>query len=485
MTFTYTPGPPVVATASATDVTSDTALLNGILYYLGEVGSVNVSFEWGFDTNYGNETLTEAMSSTGSFSAVISGLVPGSTYHFRAKGVGDGTGYGDDMTFVAQADEVWVDDEYTAGGFNDGHTWGIDAFNTIQEGIDIVASPGTVHVAPGSYNDAITLRNGVKILGAGAGFDPAVHAIIDGSDLWEAAVVTARNIDSTATLDGLTIVNGNGDMYLGFGGGMYNYQSSPTVSNCIFSGNEVGLNSGGSGGGMCNDNSSPTVINCIFSDNKSWGNGGGMFNYQSIPMLINCTFSENEATGSGGGIVNSFSEATITNTVLWGNSAYQENEVFNTACAPFFRYCDIQQSSGIYPGTGNINSDPLFVDPGNGDYRIQPGSPCIDFGSNNAVPPEIITDFEGDSRIIDGDDIPGAIVDMGADEYVLTGTECQGDFDGDGDVDGSDLAVFAVDFGRTDCGAAPPCEGDFDADGDVDGSDLAVFAVDFGRTDCP
>jgi hypothetical protein len=29
------------------------------------------------------------------------------------------------------------------------------------------------------------------------------------------------------------------------------------------------------------------------------------------------------------------------------------------------------------------------------------------------------------------------------------------------------------------------CEGDFDDDGDVDGSDLAVFTADFGRTDCP
>ena len=62
---------------------------------------------------------------------------------------------------------------------------------------------------------------------------------------------------------------------------------------------------------------------------------------------------------------------------------------------------------------------------------------------------------------------------------------CKGDFDGDGDVDGSDLAVFAADFGRTDCGSEPPCEGNFDGDNDVDGSDLAVFAADFGRTDCP
>ena len=58
---------------------------------------------------------------------------------------------------------------------------------------------------------------------------------------------------------------------------------------------------------------------------------------------------------------------------------------------------------------------------------------------------------------------------------------CEGDFDCDGDVDGSDLAVFAADFGRTDCAIGPPCEGDFDGDNDVDGSDLAVFAADFEK----
>ncbi len=63
--------------------------------------------------------------------------------------------------------------------------------------------------------------------------------------------------------------------------------------------------------------------------------------------------------------------------------------------------------------------------------------------------------------------------------------ECEGNFDLDGDVDGSDLAVFAVDFGRTDCDTGEKCEGNFDCDSDVVGSDLAVFAADFGRTDCP
>ena len=63
-------------------------------------------------------------------------------------------------------------------------------------------------------------------------------------------------------------------------------------------------------------------------------------------------------------------------------------------------------------------------------------------------------------------------------------SSCEGDFNGDGDVDGSDLAIFAADFGRTNCGIPTTCKGDFNNDGDVDGSDLATFAADFGRTDC-
>lgn len=48
---------------------------------------------------------------------------------------------------------------------------------------------------------------------------------------------------------------------------------------------------------------------------------------------------------------------------------------------------------------------------------------------------------------------------------------------------GAIYMVSNLDSGT--CYAADACEGDFDCDGDVDGSDLAVFAADFGRTDCP
>jgi beta propeller repeat protein len=68
-------------------------------------------------------------------------------------------------------------------------------------------------------------------------------------------------------------------------------------------------------------------------------------------------------------------------------------------------------------------------------------------------------------------------------KYDAPAAGCKGDFDNDGDVDGSDLSVFSADYGRTDCSPGNPCKGDFDNDGDVDGSDLSVFAADYGRTD--
>lgn len=67
-------------------------------------------------------------------------------------------------------------------------------------------------------------------------------------------------------------------------------------------------------------------------------------------------------------------------------------------------YSDIQ---GGYSGTGNINSDPLFV--GGGDYHLTSSSPCIDSGTSTNAP---ATDIAGTPRP------QGQGYDMGAYEYV-------------------------------------------------------------------
>ena len=64
--------------------------------------------------------------------------------------------------------------------------------------------------------------------------------------------------------------------------------------------------------------------------------------------------------------------------------------------------------------------------------------------------------------------------------------ECEGNFDNDDNQDGSDAALFKLDFGRCNycnnpCSSSNPCNGDFNCDYDVDGSDAAIFKEDFGR----
>jgi hypothetical protein len=99
-TFTTGTTPPTVVTTGASNVTSDSATLNGNLTSLGTASSVQVSFEWGLTTSYGNETTSAQLTDMASFANTINGLSPGTTYYFRAKAVGDGTSYGNDTSFT-------------------------------------------------------------------------------------------------------------------------------------------------------------------------------------------------------------------------------------------------------------------------------------------------------------------------------------------------------------------------------------------------
>jgi len=94
------PTAPTVATSAATSVEPTTATLNGSLDSLGTAGSVTPYFEWGTTTDYGNPIDMAPGTPSGNFSAILANLTPNTTYHFRAKAVGDGTNYGVDMVFT-------------------------------------------------------------------------------------------------------------------------------------------------------------------------------------------------------------------------------------------------------------------------------------------------------------------------------------------------------------------------------------------------
>jgi hypothetical protein len=187
------------------------------------------------------------------------------------------------------------------------------------------------------------------------------------------------------------------------GGSVYNYTSSPVAQRCIFSGNAT-TGSYANGGGVYNETGSAAqFLNCIFFQNSSAGYGGGMYNNSSAPTLANCTFYANAATTGGGGLYNySASNATLTNIIIWGNTGGGTQVINNSGATPNVTYSDIQGS--LYPGTGNINADPLFVNSSNpagadntwatvdDGLMLQCMSPAADAGITSAfVPADIIT----------------------------------------------------------------------------------------------
>ncbi|MCP4592465.1 MAG: hypothetical protein GY842_17160, partial [bacterium] len=226
----------------------------------------------------------------------------------------------------------------------------------------------------------------------------------------------------------------------------------------------------GDGGGMYSSSSSPTLTNCTFSGNSAYHYGGGMYSSSSSPTLTNCTFSGNSAYHYGGGMFNNrYTSPTLTNCILWGNTDQsgvgQAAQI--TGGTPYIDYTCVQGWPGLLNGTGNIGVDPLFVDPDgpdgivgtmDDDLHLHAGSPCIDIGDNDAVPDGLATDIDGDPRIL------SCRVDMGVDESPNTGIDCNDsglsdgcdihegtsqDVDGNGVPDECQLILVFVDVDAT------------------------------------
>lgn len=296
---------------------------------------------------------------------------------------------------------------------NNGTSWN-QAFKTIHKAIWQAANGDEIWVGEGTYplTSYIWVDKAVGIYGGFKGTETQRNqrdsktnvTTVDGQ-----GSVLGFDVSANATIDGFTITNCSGD----YGGGMMIVtDSSPTITNCIFTGNSAT----NAGGGIYIENASSTITNCIFSGNSSnyYDGGGGIYNYQSSPVLTNCTFYANRAW-YGGAIYNSNSSPTITNCILWGDTTTYGQEIDNSNSLPTVNYSDIQ---GGYSGTGNINADPIFVDPANSDLHLQAGSHCINAGDDISGLPE--KDLDGNNRVF------GAQVDMGAYEYQGTDIKVNG-----------------------------------------------------------
>ncbi|MCH7614030.1 MAG: T9SS type A sorting domain-containing protein, partial [Candidatus Marinimicrobia bacterium] len=121
------------------------------------------------------------------------------------------------------------------------------------------------------------------------------------------------------------------------------------------------------------------------TNNSAGALGGGLYFQQgSKPTILNCTIANNSAP-TGAGIFSGGSIVTISNSIIWNNTPTQ---IFSNSI--IISYSDIQGGQEGINGSvnwleGNIDTDPLFVDPDAGDYSLQGESPCIDAGNPNTL----------------------------------------------------------------------------------------------------
>ena len=188
------------------------------------------------------------------------------------------------------------------------------------------------------------------------------------------------------------------------GGGIHCSSSSNlTVRNSSLSGNTADY-----GGGVYSDYPDQRFTYCNITGNTASVCGGGIYCDNNSPFMLNCTIAGNTASVYGGGLYClEDSSPTITNCILWHDSP---EEVYVRYGDPVVTYSDLQ---GGWEGEGNIDSDPLFADPGSGDYSLLVSSPCIDSGDPY-------------SRL----DLNGSINDMGS-------------YGGSGDLPEGVLGLFA------------------------------------------
>ncbi len=251
-----------------------------------------------------------------------------------------------------------------------------------------------------------------------------IGALNDNTDNANNVVVSSGAVGS-ARLDGFTVSDGSANDSRSFsindtdirrfvGGGMFNRNSSPTITNITFIGNRAKYY----GGGMFNLNSSPTITNTTFISNSAIstnGKGGGMFNNNgSSSTITNTTFSGNTATDGSDMFNQDNSNPIVNNTIITGT-------VINDNATPVYKNSIIADKS--YDNDGNETSTNLtvtdiFKDPANGDFSLLSSGPAFNSGSNDLYTDaggdlENDLDLAGNSRLYDGVSATD-IIDIGA-----------------------------------------------------------------------
>jgi parallel beta-helix repeat protein len=402
----------------------------------------------------------------------------------------------------------------TAGDDSLGDGSSIWPFKTIQKGINTASSGDTVAVASGHYYERIDfLGKGILVTGNGEFGEKATRSdstIIDadtsvlGSSDTGSVVVFVSGENFNSILEGFVLQNGIGTSDGSdnrFGGGVYCFNSSPTLRNNVIRENQATFGGGidfyqslspmvinnrivdntassGGGGISCRESSSPVMSYNIITGNSAPSGGGILCDMNCMANIFNNVIDGNSASSAGGGIMCDWNASpTITNNIIcnspdgegiysldeaWPTISF--NDVWNNADGDFY---------GGQPGLGditwgtnfihipcdsffNITANPMWG--GVENYTLLCISPCIDAGNSSFEVP----------------DSGGRRIDIGIYEYPYV----IGDGNQNGEINISDVVYLANCIFSSGYCPCPFGAGDANCDGNVGVSDI-VYLVNY------
>ncbi len=267
------------------------------------------------------------------------------------------------------------------------------------------------------------------------------------------SVVGQPGSPAQAVLRGVWVAGNETTADVSRGGGVWGSAAALVVEHSQILSNTAAL-----GGGIAVEGTSAlTLTNTLLVSNLAAApSAGGALDLSgdSTAVVRHNTISSNGALA----IVAwpAASSLALVNNVIWGH--VQGSVV--AAGSPVQASCN-DTEFGPLPGPGNIASDPLFVAPATGNYRVRVDSPALDQCLETPSP-----------RDLDGRPRPqGPASDMGAYE----GVGCPADVNQDGRIDLRDVQLVAGRFG-----ILPTYDGTWDYDvvqnGVIDVQDIAGVA---------
>lgn len=361
------------------------------------------------------------------------------------------------------------------------------ALSSASAGTTIWVGEGMYRPAPfgGSSAARFVIGPGVRLYGSFAGFetsiaqrDIAAHRSIlsgdlsgnDGPNFANRLDNCARVVEMTGpaggtVLDGFVVEGANttGPFDPNAGGGI-GVIGPARIENCWIRDNR----NSSSGGGMLSFGGGLQLIACVIEGNEAWFGGGGIYwqggrmehcsvrrnrslsqvgggvEQQGTALYSNCEFIANRAHYGGALYGVDFTDGLLVGSTIFGNITTHPGSANVSVVSLDVANSIAWDNNGVNfhatggaltattQGTGFGSSYPRFADPhgsdgvlgtGDDDFRLLPGSPCIDSGDNSFVPTGTLFDLAGLRRFADDPDTidtgsgTAPIVDRGAHEY--------------------------------------------------------------------